>query len=141
MYAKHQTFCGACMHCKTIATLDCHCTQLQPNHSCAGCTVQLKVNLSVVLQLPDQILDPEERRNSIFVDRNNQYDLREARDEEQASLQLDAADQKKFGGAFVKFPKVSHMPRVSLNVEFFGYISINTILSTPCLFFNRQHCG
>ena len=61
----------------------------------------------MVLQLPDQILDPEERRNSIFVDRNNQYDLREARDEEQASLQLHAADQKKFGAAFVKFPKVS----------------------------------
>lgn len=58
------------------------------------------------LQVPDQILDPHARRSSIFVDRNNLYDLREARDVEQASLKLDAADQKKFGTAFVKFPKV-----------------------------------
>ena len=63
-----------------------------------------------VLQLPNQILDPQERRNSIFIDRNNQYDLREAREVEQASLQLDALDQKKFGNAFVKFPKVQPVP-------------------------------
>ena len=60
------------------------------------------------MQIPDQILDLTERRHSIFVDRNNQYDLKEAREAEQASLQLDSADQVKFGKAFLKFPKVQH---------------------------------
>ena len=58
------------------------------------------------LQIPDQILDPVEKQHSIFVDRNNQYDLKEAREAEQASLQLNEADQVKFGKAFIRFPKV-----------------------------------
>ena len=58
------------------------------------------------MQIPDQILGPYERHHSVFVDHNNQYDLREARELEQASLQLTPADQKKFGMAFTKFPKV-----------------------------------
>ena len=58
------------------------------------------------LQIPDQILDPVEKQHSIFVDRNNQYDLKEAREAEQASLQLNEADQVKFGKAFIRLPKV-----------------------------------
>lgn len=62
------------------------------------------------LQIPDQILDPVEKQHSIFVDRNNQYDLKEAREAEQASLQLNEADQVKFGKAFIRFPKVPQLP-------------------------------
>ena len=61
------------------------------------------------MQIPDQILGPYERHHSVFVDHNNQYDLREARELEQASLQLTPADQKKFGMAFTKFPKVTFL--------------------------------
>lgn len=58
------------------------------------------------MQIPDQILNPVEKRHAVFVDDNNQYDLREAREAEQASLQLSEVDQAKFGKAFIKFPKV-----------------------------------
>ncbi len=69
------------------------------------------------MQIPDQILDPIEKRHSIFVDRNNQYDLREAREAEQASLQLNEADQAKFGRAFTKFPKVWHLESLQSRTE------------------------
>lgn len=73
------------------------------------------------LQIPDQIPDLVEKQHSIFVDRNNQYDLKEAREAEQASLQLNEADQVKFGKAFIRFPKVMQLLPLSCALLCFGF--------------------
>ncbi len=67
--------------------------------------------------MPEQILDPLERRAAVFVDRNNQIDLKEEREKEQQRLQLTPAEQTAYGEAFMTTPKVCLPSGLPLHVS------------------------